>query len=243
MVSLICRLLYFIKKLFRLFFDLKRVHFIGDSHTDVFWYMDFSPLYFWKIAPKIKVVHGATASGLLNPNSKTKALVSFKEYLKNEVKKDDYVVFQLGEVDCGFTIWYRAEKHGLSVEKQTDLAIKNYLSLVKEAKSINGNKTIVCSAVLPTIKDKKSLGSVASLRKEVEASIVDRTNLTLDFNARLEDCVKALCLNFISLDKYLFNKKTKIIYPKFLHKDPANHHLNPKELSKIINKELAFLIY
>ena len=114
--------------------------------------MEFSPYYFWKIIPKIKVVHGATASGLSNPNSKTKAIVNFKYYIKKEVKKNDYVLFQLGEVDCGFTIWFRSIKHNISIEEQTDLAINNYTSLINETKNFTKNKIIICSAVLPTIK-------------------------------------------------------------------------------------------
>lgn len=237
------RLLYFIKRKSRPFIGFKRVHFIGDSHADVFWDMEFSPLYFWKIIPKIKVVHGATASGLSNPNSKTKALTIFEDYIKNKVKKNDYVVFQLGEVDCGFTIWYRAEKHNISVEEQTDLAIKNYGSLLQKARAINGNKTIICSAVLPTIQDNSPLGEVANLRKEVKASIIDRTRLTLDFNTRLKNYAKKYNLGFLDLDKKLFDNKTKTLYSSFLHEDPTNHHLNVKELSKTIHKELNDLIF
>ena len=140
MILIFKRILYYIKRKVRPLFGLKHVHFIGDSHTSVYWDMEFSPLYFWKIIPKVKVVHGATATGLANPNSKTKALTIFEDYLQKEVKKEDYVVFQLGEVDCGFAIWYRAEKHGLSVQKQTQLAIDNYSNLIQKSVAINGKK-------------------------------------------------------------------------------------------------------
>jgi hypothetical protein len=241
MVLLFKRLLYFIKRKTRLLFGLRRVHFIGDSHADVFWDMEFSPLYFWKIIPKIKVVHGATATGLSNPNSKTKAVTIFEEYLKNEVNKEDYVVFQLGEVDCGFAIWYRAEKHNISVQEQRMLAVSNYTALIEKSSAINGNKTVVCSAVLPTIQDNKNFGEVANLRKEVKASILERTGLTLSFNASLKEYTKIHSLGYIDLDKHILNKETKILHSKFLHKDPANHHLNPKHLSKILDEELGVI--
>ena len=236
------RFLYFIKRKIRALFVLKKIHFIGDSHTEVFWNMEHSPLYFWRLTPKIKVVHGATATGLANPNSKTKALGIFENYLKEEVKRDDYVVFQLGEVDCGFAIWYRAEKHGLSIQKQTQLAIENYSSLIQKSSAINAKKTIVCSAVLPTIQEGSNFGDVANLRKEIKANIKERTLLTLNFNKMLRQLAEKNSLAFIDLDQFLLNEKTSIIHSKFLHKDSTNHHLDPSSLSKIISKELSFII-
>ena len=147
-------------------------------------------MVFLEAYSKNKIVHGATATGLANPNSKTQALGIFENYLKKEVNKDDYVFFQLGEVDCGFAIWYRAEKHGLSIQKQTQLAIDNYTSLILKASAINGKKIIICSAVLPTIQENNNFGEVANLRKEVKANIKERTQLTLEFNKMLKKLVK-----------------------------------------------------
>lgn len=243
MFSTLFRLIYFIKRKSRPFLASNRIHFIGDSHVEVFWYMEFSPFYFWKIIPKIKIVHGATASGLSNPNSKTKAVVNFKYYIRKEVKKNDYVLFQLGEVDCGFTIWFRSIKYNISIEKQTDLAINNYTSLINETKKFTKNKIVICSAVLPTIKDGSYIGEVANLRKEVSASLVERTLLTKKFNARMKLFAKKNGFYFFDLDEYLFNKKTQTIHKIFLNEDPKNHHLNSKELSKILNKELNKLLF
>ena len=241
-MSFLFRFLYFIKRKIRALFVLRKIHFIGDSHTEVFWNMEFSPWYFWRLTPKIKVVHGATATGLTNPNSKTQALDIFENYLKKEVNKNDYVVFQLGEVDCGFAIWYRAEKHGLSIQKQTLLAIDNYSILIQKASAINGKKTIICSAVLPTIQDGNNFGEVANLRKEVKANIIERTQLTLNFNRMLRQLAEKNHLPFINLDQSLLNEKTSVIHSKFLHKDTTNHHLDPSSLAKIISKELNFII-
>ena len=95
MFSTLSALFTLLKRKSRPFLASNRIHFIGDSHVEVFWYMEFSPYYFWKIIPKIKVVHGATASGLSNPNSKTKAIVNFKYYIKKEVKKMIMFYFNL----------------------------------------------------------------------------------------------------------------------------------------------------
>lgn len=236
------RLIYFFKRRLRLLFKKKVVHFIGDSHTDVFWHMEFSPFYFWKITPKIKIVHGATATGLTNPNSQTNAWQQFKNYLSNEVEKDDFVVFQLGEVDCGFAIWYRAEKYNISIDKQMTMAVENYSALISHSMNVVGKNVIICSAVLPTIKDHKSLGEVANLRKEVKESIKNRTNLTLSFNRSLHALAKDKGLRFLNMDDDLLNQYTGIVYSKFLHPDLKDHHLNPAPLSKLIYPKLMRLI-
>lgn len=240
---MIKRFVYFFKKRLRPFIKKKTVHFIGDSHADVFWYMEFSPFYFWKIKPSIKIVHGATATGLANPNSQTKAIQEFKTYLSKEIQKDDFVVFQLGEVDCGFAIWYRAEKHGISINEQMKIAIKNYGSLINHAINVAGNNVIVTSAVLPTIKDNQSFGEVANLRKEVKQTIKRRTELSLSFNQSLKKLVEEKGISFLEMDDDLLNKNTGVINSDFLHPDPLDHHLNPGPLSKIIYPKLIRLIF
>ncbi|MGC6471075.1 MAG: hypothetical protein ACON4E_07400 [Flavobacteriales bacterium] len=231
----IFRIIYFLKRLIRPFLNPKVIHFIGDSHVDVFWHMEHSPLYFWRIIPKIKIVHGATATGLANPNSKTKAFNEFINYSK-KIRPDDYIVVQLGEVDCGFAIWYRAEKHGISVEEQTDLAVNNYSSIMDCFYEISGEKCYVSSAVLPTIKDNQEFGEVANLRREVKASIKERTSLSLLFNKKIKAKTKEKGVGFIDLDLFLLDKKTNIIKDLFIHPDLTDHHLDPVPFSIILNK-------
>lgn len=219
------------------------VHFIGDSHADIFWQMEFSPFYFWNIIPKIKVVHGATTTGLANPNSKTQALKIFETYIQEEIKTNHYVVFQLGEVDCGFAIWYRAEKHQISIDEQLNQALNNYTRLLNKTMSINGHKTIVCSAILPTIQDGQNFGQVANLRREVKANLNERTALSLRFNAALQKICNTNSLIFLNLDQYLLDPKKQILKAHFLHHDPTNHHLNPKPLMAVLNTELNKKIF
>ena len=74
---------------------------------------------------------------------------------------------------------------GLSIQKQTQLAIDNYSSLIQKSRAINGKKTIVCSAVLPTYM-MIILWRGGQPRKEVKANIKERTQLTLDYNRMLK---------------------------------------------------------
>jgi hypothetical protein len=235
------RLLYLIKRVYRSLFVSSQMHAIGDSHVDVFWDMEFSPLYFWWAKIKIKVVHGATATGLENPNSKTKAKENFKEYIQNEVRKNDIVVFQLGEVDCGFAIWYRSKKHNLSVEDQVNMALNNYMALVQLAEDKEA-KVFVCSTVLPTIQDNQNMGEVANLRKEIDVSLKERTELTLNFNEKIALLLKNKSTTFLNFDDLLLDKKTKLVKTIFLNKDPNNHHLDHSSYSKIINSVFKIFV-
>lgn len=232
------QLFYVLKRLYRLFFVRRVSHFIGDSHADVFWHMEFSPSFFWKINPKIRVVHGATATGLSNPNSKTRALPIFKSYIENHVKKNHNVFFQLGEVDCGFAIWFRSEKHNLSVNEQLSSALENYLGLIRCAIRKEAN-VFVFSAVLPTIKDGQVFGEVANLRRDVKANQQERTLLTLEFNKKLSLLLKKENATFIDFDISLLDPKTNVIKEAFLNKDPKNHHLDHDAYGSLINLALT----
>ena len=68
----------------------------------------------------------------------------------------------------GLPFGIAAEKHNISIDKQMTMAVENYSTLIGHSMSVVGKNVIICSAVLPTIKDHKSLGEVANLRKEVE---------------------------------------------------------------------------
>ena len=74
----------------------------GDSHVSVFNYIDDQ-----KVLKNTKIfvtmVPGATALGMVNPNSKTNALNIFYSNLV-DIPKDSSLLFMLGEVDCGFVI-------------------------------------------------------------------------------------------------------------------------------------------
>jgi hypothetical protein len=96
---------------------------LGDSHSKVFnrkrLRKGFRRSFFTVCA-----VGGATVSGFQNPRSKTQALPVFRATLKLTSAKT--VIVLLGEVDAGFVIWYRAEKHNETVSEMLEQAIHNY---------------------------------------------------------------------------------------------------------------------
>lgn len=221
-------------KLYRLFFRPTVVHCIGDSHIQNFEYLarecllPQADLHFC-------VVQGATNMGLANPHSQTQAMPIFMEYL-NKVAAKDRVVFCLGEVNCGFVIWYRADKHGTPVQEQFDLSLTNYFELIETyLKKISPARVIVCSVPLPTIPDHQLVkGEVANKRLTIKATQRERTELTVEYNARLNDFCSARGIHYLDLQQQTLDARTGVVSSDFLNKNPLDHHLEPEKLASLI---------
>lgn len=96
------------------------------------------------------IVPGATAVGLRNPNSITDALNIFRCVVEKS-SKSSYVLIHLGEVDCGFVIWWRAKRYGESIQKQVKESLIVYQDFIRELSSIGYEKICIAGASLPTI--------------------------------------------------------------------------------------------
>lgn len=204
---------------------MRVLSFLGDSHLRPV-KAAFQAGLFYPYECRIEEVGGATAVGLRHPTSKTQALVVYRERLS---AFDPCVVpvFQLGEVDCGFVIWVRAQRYGESVQDQLNASLKAYASFLVDIRDQGYRDLVVTSATLPTIRDNQLSGEVALLRAEVAATQRDRTDLTIEYNERLSDICHREGLNFVCLDKDLLDPETRLIHEKFRHSDPKDHHLNP----------------
>lgn len=205
-------------------------YFVGDSHVRMF----KAAIAHGMLQAKAEAVAvgGATASGLANPNSTTNALALFKAALL-PVRARTVPVIQLGEVDCGFVIWWRAAKYGEPVADQLNKAVASYFDLVDHLIESGYPTVVVTSATLPTIRDGVRLGEVAHRRREVTASLVERTQLTLAFNAALAKQAKARKLPFLDVSKAMLDRKTGVVDEKFLHADPTDHHLRPRRAGRV----------
>jgi len=214
-------------------FSLQKCLVLGDSHTEV-----FTNLRFKKFFPLTKFVvanvHGATASGLENPNSKTNAYNVFSKKLKQN-KKYKRIILSLGEVDTGFVIWYRANKYGESVDSMLQLALTNYTNLIKEV-SIYG-KLLILSTPLPTITDDNDWGEIANLRRQVESSQYERTQLTLKFNKQIELFCIENDFDFINLDQESIGQDC-IVDVKLLNKNKFDHHYDSIVYCNLLSKHL-----
>jgi hypothetical protein len=185
-------------------------------------------------------VGGATASGLrMDRVSKTGALDTFLGAL---IPEDPGLlpVLQLGEIDCGFIIWYRADKYKESVESQLHYSLNNYLVILKTIRDAGyGRRMIVTSAVPPTILDGQLEGEVASARSAVTASLKDRTALTLEFNAHLKTRCDIESIRYVDIASDFLDAKTGLIADKFRHPNVLDHHLNPRTAGPVWFKAIS----
>jgi hypothetical protein len=189
---------------------------LGDSHVEVFIPLERSfPGYYFNIVK----VSGATISGLKHPKSKTQAMPIFNSAIAQS--KADLCIVLLGEVDTGFVIWYRSQKHGISVDETLESTVSNYINFLK---NISKKMSMVCiSTPLPTIQDGQDWGEITNLRKDVTAKLKERTELTLKFNGKMEK----LCLDngffFVNLDSQSLGNNG-CVRKTLLNKNKNNHH-------------------
>lgn len=199
--------------------------FLGDSHLRPPRYA-FERGWFAPHQASFVLVGGATAVGLRHPTSKTLALAKYREAL-TPFQPDVVPVLHLGEVDCGFVIWHRAQQYGETIEEQLDAALKAYLAFIDETAAAGYRDLIVTSATLPTLKDGQLDGEVAHLRRSVTATQVERTALTDRYNTHLKREVEARRLAFVDFTPTLADPRTGLIRDDFRHADPKDHHLDP----------------
>lgn len=206
---------------------------IGDSHGKIFRHWKFI-LAMPRVHFQVCAVGGATASGLANPHSRTQAYNRFEAALRE--RPHDRVLVQLGEVDTGFVIWYRARKYQAGVDEMLEQAVTNYAGFLDGLG--DPARVLVLSAPLPTIADDNAWGEVADLRREVSASQKERTELTLRFNARIEAHCRARGIAYVNLDRDALGD-AGIVRRDLLHPNPNDHHYHPRRYVDLISRRLA----
>ena len=211
---------------------LNEILVLGDSHSKVFGHKIIRkspPLYFFNIC----YVAGATVSGFQNPKSKTQALSIFRAAIAKSKAKTTIVL--LGEVDTGFVIWYRVKKHQSSVTEMLNQAIQNYQDLLTE---ISQKSRVICiSTVLPTIKDNQDWGAVANLRKDIDATQVQRTQLTLVFNQRMQEFCESNHFTYLSFDAESL-AEDGLVREDLLNADALDHHYDYAKYADMVLPKL-----
>lgn len=209
---------------------------LGDSHVKVMRHVRLPGAWLRPYG-----VGGATASGIMNPNSQTQSFVAFSDRLRR-AKRWQSVLFLLGEVDCGFVIWHRAQRHGISVEEQLEQTLDAYQSFIGRTVGLGFRRVLVLSAPLPTIRDTPSeWGDVANLRKEVTASLEQRTELTLRFNEQLRRRCERVGATFVDVTSAQLDGATGLIAERFRREHSRNHHLADEPFSELIAGQLRSL--
>jgi len=212
------------------------MHCIGDSHLCVYRYI-LKHRLLKETMLKFCMVEGATLSGIENPNSKTQAGPIISRYLDNKVGSKHVVLVCLGEVDCGFVIWYQAEKYNEDIEIYFQKALGNCCALLLELQS-RSKRVIVSSIPLPTIKDGIIDGWVAQARGEIKASLRQRTDLTMRFNRGIRMFCAENNLDFLNIESYIINEKTMLLDEKYLNSNERDHHLSDSAYAPVVINEL-----
>lgn len=206
---------------------------LGDSHAGIFQQPTLQT-HFSRYQFRVVSVPGATVSGLSNPKAKTQALPTFLQALRETTAK--ILIFQMGEVDTGFVIWYRAQRDGVDVAEALERAVTNYQDLLERGAALG--RVICISAPLPTIPDGHVFGAVADARKEVKATQSERTELTTRFNGRMREYCAARSFTYIDLDPESLGPDG-IVHPRLLNPRASDHHYDPNVYAELIRTRLA----
>ncbi len=206
---------------------------LGDSHASIFHDPQLA-CRFQKSFFHVFNIGGATASGLANPNSVTRAYQTFRAALDDTTARQ--IIVMLGEVDTGFVIWYRAQKYNESVASVTDKAILTYTGFLLEIQA-RPARVICVSTPLPTIRDGNDWGEIANARKEVNTTQAERTRLTLHFNQQVAAFCREHDITFIDLDPESLGADGTV-KSELLNPDPNDHHYAPDAYIRMLVEPL-----
>jgi hypothetical protein len=202
----------------------------GDSHTTIFDYCNSRQNEF---VFDVCFVPGATAQGVVNPNSKTNALKIFEKKINST--SVDKILIMLGEVDCGFVIWVRSKRYNISIDDQINISINNLFKFVDNiiaTKNYTNKDIIICGSVLPTIKDNTNKKFLSGARSEVDVSQLERTKKTIEYNNLLKINCHKYGYNYIDIVNDILGKDG-IVRDEFLNSNPFDHHLDKEKTYKL----------
>lgn len=198
---------------------------IGDSHGLVFEHSKRQDMIF-----NVEWVGGATARGSINPNNSTNSLNTFKQFIDQNTS--DKLIIMLGEVDCGYLIWYKYQKEGLDIYEQANEAIDRLLEFVNKyaLKYYEAKDIVILGSNPPTIEDNADPKFLAGARSEIKASLKERLSLTRYYNRKLKDKCMEHGYHYLDILEKVVNEEG-IVFEKWRHHDKHNHHLNHHTIS------------
>lgn len=212
-------------------FSIMKINVLGDSHSLVFNHSKAVGYTF-----NVCKVDGATARGAINPNTKTDALNIYKDFL--EKNQSDKLFIMLGEVDCGYLIWYKSKFEGLDPHEQMIESANRLFAFINEyaLKYYKPSDIFVLGSNPPTIEDNANPEFLAGARSQVDTPLIKRLELTRAYNQELEKRCKDHRLGFISIFEDVLDPQTGKTNPKWLNEDPNDHHLSNKSIQVWMQK-------
>lgn len=211
----------------------------GDSHTDVFKYCNSRQN---KVEFDVCIVGGATAQGVVNPNSNTDALKVYEKKINST--RADKILIMLGEVDCGYVIWVRSKRYNISIDDQINISVNNLFTFINNiiaTKNYTNKDIIICGSVLPTISDSTNKNFLNGARSEVDVSQLERTKKTIDYNNLLKNNCYKYGYNYIEITNDILGKYG-IVKDEFLNSNPTDHHLDNEKTYKLWLSQLLSIL-
>jgi hypothetical protein len=175
------------------------------------------------------IVAGATARGLANPFSKTNAMTIFRRRIEL-AEPWQHIVFQIGDADCGFMIWFRATQG--DIMEELEKSIENYVAFLDEIHAQGHENLIVMSS--------PATGGPKKLRRHgIEVSERDRADLTQRYNEEMERHAGAY--TFVDTTTPTLDPATGLVMRSFIKpNDP--HHLSHEPYAQLIAEKLGPLL-
>lgn len=202
----------------------RRILVIGDSHGGVFEYCFDHDL----LTPHLvncEIVAGATAYGLNNDQSATGAWQKFTAALER-FSRFDVVVIVLGECDCSYALWKKAESLHLPPAELIPRSLQGIRRLVARVGQNQAVRRIVLvGASLPSIEDGMLAVQENLLRREIAATQKERTALVLEFNRRLAELAAELNVGYFDLTGQTMNLQTGLLDRRYAA-GGDDHHLS-----------------
>lgn len=202
---------------------------LGDSHLEALKLAaDLNLLAVDEV--RFCIVPGATAVGMRNPNSITNALTLFRT-AASSMQDATHILVHLGEVDCGFVMWWRQQKYGEPIEHQMRESLAAYSDFILELQSMNFPRICITGASPPTIRDGVDFGEVANKRAEISVSLKERTRLTQIYNSELLNIARKNSLSYFDISAAVIDKTSGLISDYFRNPDPLDHHLDKMKMA------------
>ena len=197
------------------------IYIVGDSHVEKWIQANRtgeSKKYFHIVG--MNAFPGKTAQGMSKESNKN----LMTQALAKHVDQIDFLIIELGEVDCGYTIWSRMKIHNTTAQEEIEFATSRLMDLAREARKLGIKQTIVLGPIVPLVEEYgDDTPKMLWKRKEVEATYAERTQLVLEFNKSLKKKAKLNRLLYVDINDILLDPETELAKTKYQNK--INHHL------------------
>lgn len=195
----------------------------GDSHIHMYRHT-VSQGHLRRTIIRCTCARGATAYGLANPGSRSNALHTFQKRLES-IPRCDYVLFMLGEVDCGSLLWHLSLNRALPAEELLEESLAHYEEFLGSLIGLGFENLIVSTIPVPAVIDDPPKTDTIPVRPKVPASLQQRTALTLRYNARLRQCCNRMNLRILDFEADLLDESSGVVRDQLLRTDALDHHL------------------